>query len=147
MTTTPGAVRGILVAGARKCSTPRATAPQRTTTLLTDVRIHPAPVHLPFCLLFIPFLRVHEHRTKPLCLRYYFKPCCLLSLGFEARSVRVWMQVREGHGCCRRGGLLGWKDVKIAEQLSSCRRNLVVGQQQRQMWPVIVVGVPNRVRF
>lgn len=49
--------------------------------------------------------------------RYYFKPHYLLSQGFEARSARVWMQVREGHGCCRHGGLLRWKDVRIAAQL------------------------------
>lgn len=43
MTTTPGAAPGILVAGARRRSTPRATAPQRTTTPWTDVRNPPRP--------------------------------------------------------------------------------------------------------
>lgn len=42
MTTTLGAVPGILVAGAKRHSTLQATAPQRTTTPLMDVRIHPA---------------------------------------------------------------------------------------------------------
>lgn len=74
MTTTPGAVQGILVVGARKCSTPQATAPQRTTTQLTDVRIHPAQMHLPFCLLFILFLQVHKllNAAASLCASLLF---------------------------------------------------------------------------
>lgn len=57
MTTTPGAARGILVAGARKHWTQQAMAPRRTTTPSMAVRIHlshppphPQYIHL-FCLL------------------------------------------------------------------------------------------------
>lgn len=46
MTTTPGAVQGILGVGARKHSTLQAMAPRRTTTQSTDVRIHPTPLRI-----------------------------------------------------------------------------------------------------
>lgn len=49
----------------------------------------------------------------------------LLSSRFWARAVKLWMQDREGHGCCRGGGVEGvgvllWlKDVKRVERLLS----------------------------
>lgn len=134
MTTTPGAVRGILVVGARKHSTLQATAPRRTITLSTDVRIHPAPYASPPLSLVLSVSassRTPAPLTVFLCsrafvppsviiyvaTRAFYEPQYLLSLGFGVRAVSLWMRVREGHGCCRRGGLLRWKDVEIAEQL------------------------------
>lgn len=112
MTTTPGAVRGILAAGARKHSTPRATAPQRTTTLLTDVRTHPAQMLLPLCLLLFLHFQVHEP---------FLSPDASLSLSMHflswVGSPGMGLRVSGGHGRCRRGGLLRWKDVDVAEHL------------------------------
>lgn len=132
MTTTPGAVRGILVVGARKHSTLQATAPRRTTTLSTGVRIHPAPTYASPPLSFGFSVSASSRTPAPLPCSHVFAPPSviinvatrafyerqyLLSSGLGVRAVRLWMQVREGHGCCRRGGLLRWKDVEIAEQL------------------------------
>ena len=148
MTTTPGAVRGIHVVGARKHSTLQAMAPRRTTTLSTDVRIHPAP---PSSSLFVSrsFLQVHKRPwlysrvSLSLPVWSYMMPRGLfMSLGIWhcwSRAVRWRMRVREGHGCCRVGGLFRRKDVD--SWTAAVEPAVEAGSRQQQMWPVTGVCV------
>lgn len=152
MTTTPGAVQGILVVGARKHSTPQAMAPRCTTTQSTDVRIHPTPYASPS---LSPVVSASSRTPAPLTvvlcghvfvphsvIRAFYEPQSPLSLRLRVGAVRLRMQVGEGHGCCRRGGLLRWKDVEIAKHLLlNLRWASLQQQQQEQMWPVTVVAI------
>lgn len=81
MTTTPGAVSGILAAGAKRHSTLQAMAPQCTTTPLMDVRIH--PMHICMCLLSL---------IGQLLSWIYYN----LAFAENKRAVRLQMQMTEG---------------------------------------------------
>lgn len=89
MTTTPGAARGILVVGARKHSTLQATAPRRTTTLSTAVRIHPAPC------------------ASPSFVSSYFSFCKFMSTASKCISVQPH-PTQCNHIRCHGGFLWAW---------------------------------------
>lgn len=88
MTTTPGAVSGILAVGAKRHSTLQAMAPQCTTTPLMDVRIQ--PMHICMCLLSLI--------GQLLSWIYYNLAWFLLAPAFaeNRRAVRLQMQMTEG---------------------------------------------------
>lgn len=138
MTTTPGAARGILVAGARKHWTQQAMAPRRTTTPSMAVRIqlshpppHPQYIHL-FCLLVSSVSAGLWLYMLP--QGFFYEPQYVAGV-VRASAMRF---ADAGHRGSRPLLEAGW--CIETERWWVCL-TAVVGQRQGQMWPVSVGGI------